>query len=50
MLKVTSMSSYKAFRWLWRFDPEAKWYWLTRFIMNHNLKEDVLINLTDFKR
>ena len=48
MLRVTAMSRYQAFRWLWRFDNEAKWYWLKCYILGANLKEDVAINLNDF--
>jgi hypothetical protein len=48
MLKATSLSKYKSFRWLWRFDAEAKWFWLRCFVRGHNLQEDVLINLRDF--
>lgn len=48
MLRVTSLTNYKAFRWLWRFDSEAKWYWLKCFALRKNLKQDVEINLRDF--
>lgn len=48
MLRVTAMSKYQAFRWLWRFDSEAKFYWLKCFLLGSNLKQDVIINLNDF--
>ena len=48
MLRHTAMSRYQAFRWLWRFDSEAKWFWLWCYVKNENLKEDVAINLRDF--
>ena len=48
MLKSTSMSKYQSFRWLWRFDSEAKWLWLACFIKGNDLKQDVIINLSDF--
>lgn len=48
MKRVTSLSSYKSFRWLWRFDSEAKWFWLSCFLKGSNLQEDVIINLDTF--
>jgi len=48
MLKVTAMTRYQSFRWLWRFDSEAKWFWLRCYIMGADLQEDVGINLRDF--
>ena len=48
MLRVTAMNNYQAFRWLWRFDNKAKWFWLKCFILGSDLKEDVAINLNDF--
>jgi len=50
MLKVSAMSNYQAFRWLWRFDPEGRKFWLISFLFTRSeLKEDVFINLRDFK-
>ena len=48
MLKVTSMSKYQAFRWLWRFDPEARMHWLFCYLSGSNLVKDVEINLNTF--
>lgn len=48
MLRVTNMSNYQSFRWLWRFDSEAKWFWLLCFIKGASLNKDVQINLNDF--
>jgi len=48
MLRVTAMTRYQAFRWLWRFDSEAKWFWLLCFVKGADLKEDVWINLRDY--
>tara|TARA_R110000823_G_C15952906_1_gene502414 strand:+ start:1630 stop:1848 length:219 start_codon:yes stop_codon:yes gene_type:complete len=48
MLRVTSLTKYQAFRWLWRFDAEAKWFWFWCFIKGSDLREDVMINLNDF--
>ena len=48
MLRVTAMTKYQAFRWLWRFDSEARFFWLKCFLLGHNLKQDVLNNLHDF--
>jgi len=48
MLKVTAMSRWQAFRWLWRKDPEARWLWLMAFIRGSQLQKDVAINLRDF--
>jgi hypothetical protein len=48
MLRVTAMTKYQAFRWLWRFDSEARLFWLKCFLLGHDLKEDVIINLSDF--
>lgn len=48
MLTVNNMSKWQSFMWLWRFDSEAKFYWLKCFLLRHNLKDDVRINLSDF--
>jgi hypothetical protein len=48
MRKATSLNRYQSFRWLWRYDNEAKWFWLWAYIQGANLQEDVLINLRDF--
>lgn len=48
MLRVTAMSNYQSFRWLWRFDNEAKWFWLFHYLCGCNLNQDVIINLNDF--
>lgn len=49
MTRVTNLTRYKAFRWLWRFDNEAKWFWLHCYLFSKaDLKEDVAINLQDF--
>jgi hypothetical protein len=48
MLRVTAMNKYQAFRWLWRFDSEARFFWLKCFLLGSDLKQDVIINLSDF--
>jgi hypothetical protein len=48
MRKATSLTRYQSFRWLWRFDPEAKWFWLRCYLKGADLQQDVLINLRDF--
>lgn len=48
MLSVNNMSKYQAFRWLWRNDPEARWYWFRCFLKGSDLRTDVTINLRDF--
>ena len=48
MKTVNTISRYAAFSWLWKHDPEAKWFWFRAFIMGANLREDVAINLRDF--
>jgi len=48
MLKVTSMTNYQAFRWLWRFDAEAKWFWLFTYISGNKLQPCVADNLDTF--
>lgn len=34
MLRYTAMTNYQAFRWLWRFDNEAKWFWFRCFLFS----------------
>lgn len=52
MLPVNKMSKYQAFRWLWRFDSEARYFWLWCYLKSlfngTHLKDDVAINLRDF--
>ena len=48
MLKATAMNKYQAFRWLWRFDNEARLFWLKYFLLGYDLKQDVICNLNDF--
>lgn len=48
MLRVTSMTKYQSFRWLWRFDAEARFFWLKCFLLGQDLKQDVIVNLSDF--
>jgi len=48
MTRVTALTKYKAFRWLWRFDPEAGGFWLWRFVCGSNLQRCVEENLRDF--
>jgi len=48
MKRVTALSNYQSFRWLWRFDSEAKWFWLRCFLQGKSLQEDVVINLDTF--
>ena len=50
MLRITSMNNYQAFRWLWRFDNEAKWFWLKILLSpsGGNLIEEVKVNFADF--
>lgn len=49
MLTLNKMSRYQAFRWLWRFDSEARWFWFGRYILSKsNLVEDVRQNYQDF--
>ncbi len=42
------MTNYQSFRWLWRFDSEAKWFWLKLFLLRKNLQECVEDNLYTF--
>lgn len=48
MLRVTSMTNYQSFRWLWRFNHEAKWFWLKLFLLRENLQGCVADNLYTF--
>lgn len=49
MKKWNQLTRYQAFRWLWRFDSEAKWYWLRVYLFSKsNLQDDVWQNLKDF--
>lgn len=48
MKTVNMLSRREAFLWLWRKDPEARWYWFRCFIKGADLREDVLINLRQF--
>lgn len=49
MTRVTRLSRYKSFRWLWRKDPEARWFWLRAYVFSRaNLQECVMDNLRDF--
>ena len=48
MLTINRMNSWQAFIWLWRNDPEAKWFWFRCFLLAKNNKEDVLINIRTF--
>lgn len=48
MLTVNRMSRWQAFVWLWRNDPEAKWFWCKLWLMGVHLKEAVRDNLKDF--
>lgn len=49
MLTLNRMSRYQAFRWLWRFDSEARWFWFGRYILSKsNLVNDVRQNYRDF--
>lgn len=48
MLRVTSMTRYQAFRWLWRFDNDAKWFWSLSYLKGSNLIDDVKQNFSDF--
>jgi len=45
MLRYTAMNNYQAFRWLWRHDGEAGWFWLWCYITGHNLVPCVEDNL-----
>lgn len=48
MKTATSISNYAAFVWLWRNDPEAKWFWFRCFITGNKLQQCVVDNLRDF--
>ena len=48
MKRATSLSRYQSFRWLWRFDSEARWFWFLQYMLGADLQKDVLINLRDF--
>lgn len=48
MLTVNAMNKRQSFVWLWRNDPEAKWFWFRCFLTGKNLKGDVLINIQTF--
>jgi hypothetical protein len=50
MLRYTAMSNYQAFRWLLRFDSEAKLFWLWAFLLQANLSECVGDNLYPYAR
>lgn len=49
MLKLTTITKYQAFRWLCKFDPDFKWFWVMRYIKMHDLRKEVYVNLRDFK-
>lgn len=48
MNTLNKLTRWQALVWLWRHDPEAKWYWLRRFLRGVHLREDVAINYRDF--
>lgn len=48
MLRVTAMTNYQAFRWLVRFDSEARFLWIIAFLSRYDLRQDVQVNLRDF--
>lgn len=48
MLTINNMTKWQAFMWLWKFDSEEKFSWLKYFLLGHDLKDDVKINLCDF--
>ncbi|ASV43975.1 hypothetical protein [Pseudoalteromonas phage KB12-38] len=49
MTRYSSLTRYQSFRWLWRKDPEARWFWLRCWLFTRaDLKECVLENLRDF--
>ncbi|NRD34554.1 hypothetical protein HQQ92_22840 [Shewanella sp. DC2-4] len=48
MKRATSLTRYQSFRWLWRFDSEARWFWFWQYVCGADLQQDVLINLRDF--
>lgn len=48
MLTVNRMSKKQAFVWLWRNDPEAKWFWFRQYLKGRHLKDAVADNLRDF--
>ncbi len=50
MKTVNTISKKAAFVWLWRHDPEAKWFWLLQYVKGEDLREDVAINYKDYGR
>lgn len=49
MLTLDGMTRYQALRWLMRKDPEAKWFWVRKYLFTKsNLVMDVTINIKDF--
>lgn len=50
MTRVTSLTQWQSFIWLWRNDPEAKWFWFWCWIKRASLKEAVLDNYQIFGR
>lgn len=50
MKSAMTLSNWAAFVWLWRHDPEAKWFWLCCYIKHAELQEDVAINYATFGR
>lgn len=48
MLTANRMSKWQAFVWLWRNDPEAKFFWFKLWLTGVHLKDAVKHNLKDF--
>lgn len=48
MKTPNTLSRRAALVWLWRNDPEARWFWLSAYLIGANLRHDVAINLRDY--
>ncbi len=48
MKNIKTITNWQAFVFLWRHDPEARWFWFKCFIKFTDLREDVEINLRSF--
>jgi len=49
MKTINSLTRYQAFRWLWRYDNEAKWFWLKVYLFSRaDLRKDVRQNYDTF--
>lgn len=48
MLTINMLTHWQAFIWLWRNDPEARWFWFKCWLFNENLNAAVQDNYRDF--